>query len=327
MQSGSMPTANADGRVSDATLSRPPLNAPHESDWQDVVVALGSDATAGLTDAEVRRRLETDGANALNEAPRTPWWRRLLEQVSSVLILILIAAAAVSALEWWLQSPRETALPFEAIVILAIVVLNAMLGYIQEARAEKAVKALLALSAPEASVIREGHHQRVPARGLVAGDILLVEAGDRIPADARLLEASNLNADEAAMTGESIPVSKRVPALQSAPALGDRINMIYSGTVVTHGRGRAIVTATGMRTEVGRIAKLLAEAHAEPTPLQQELDRTGKRLSSVMLGICAIVFAVGLWTSPVADTSTVCTSFSSRSRLPSRRSPRRCPRS
>jgi Ca2+-transporting ATPase len=182
-------------------------------------------------------------------------------------------------------------------VILAIVLLNALLGYFQEARAERSVRALMALAAPESTVIRDGERQRIPARDIVPGDVILVDAGDKIPADARIVEEANLHTDEAPLTGESMPVAKNARPVDGEAGIGDRRNMLYSSTVATYGRGKAIVVATGMETEVGRIAGLLEAAEKEPTPLQQELDRTGKRLSVIMLGICAVVFATGLLTS------------------------------
>ena len=212
-------------------------------------------------------------------------------------------------IEWLLQDPRESALPYEAIVILAIVILNAMLGFIQEARAEKSVRALMALAAPEATVIRDGDRQRVATHDIVPGDIVLVEAGDKIPADARLIEVANLQTDEAPLTGESVPVSKETKPIDGDIGLGDRRNMLFSGTVATYGRGRAVVVATGMETEVGRIAGLLEAAEKEPTPLQQELDRTGKRLSVIMLGICAVVFAAGLFSTTTFTLNVVLSLF------------------
>ncbi len=271
--------------------------APYRSSADAVLSDLGSDAAHGLSRAEVERRLTEYGPNQLKSAPETPWWRRLLEQFENFLVIILLVAIVISMVEWLLQDPRETALPYEAIVILAIVVLNAMLGFVQEARAEKSVRALMALAAPEATVIRDGERQRIATHDIVPGDIVLVEAGDKIPADARLIEVANLQTDEAPLTGESMPVAKDARPIDGDVGLGDRRNMLYSGTVATYGRGRAVVVATGMETEVGRIAGLLEAAEKEPTPLQQELDRTGKRLSVIMLGICAVVFATGLLSS------------------------------
>ena len=243
--------------------------------------------------------------NRLKSAPETPWWKRLLEQFENFLVIILLVATVISVVEWLLQDPRETALPYEAIVILAIVILNAMLGFIQEARAEKSVRALMALAAPESTVIRDGERQRIATHEIVPGDIVLVEAGDKIPADARLIEAANLQTDEAPLTGESMPVSKETAPIDGDTGIGDRRNMLFSGTVATYGRGRAVVVATGMETEVGRIAGLLEAAKTEPTPLQQELDRTGKRLSVIMLGICAVVFAAGLFTTTTFTLNVV----------------------
>jgi Ca2+-transporting ATPase len=277
----------------------------HHITAEAVVTALESDAARGLSRGEAQARLERYGPNRLKSAPETPWWRRLLQQFESFLVIILLVATVVSIIEWLLQDPRETALPYEAIVILAIVVLNALLGYFQEARAERSVRALMALAAPESTVVRDGERQRIEAHALVPGDVLLVEAGDKIPADARLLEVANLQTDEAPLTGESLPVSKDVRALDEDLVLGDRRNMLFSGTVATYGRGRAVVTATGMSTEVGRIAGLLEATESEPTPLQQELDRTGKRLSVIMLAICAIVFATGLITSPITNIDAI----------------------
>ncbi len=288
---------------------RTPMLTPYRSSADAVLSDLGSDAARGLTRAEAERRLTQYGANQLKSAPPTPWWRHLLEQFQSLLVIILLVATAISAAEWLLQEPRETALPYEAIVIMAIVVLNALLGFIQESRAEQSVRALMALAAPESTLVRDGERQRVPAHDIVPGDILLVEAGDRIPADARVIEDANLHADEAPLTGESVPVPKDAGAIEADVGLGDRHNMLFAGTVATYGRGRAVVVATGMATEVGRIAGLIESAQKEPTPLQQELDRTGKRLTVIMLAICAIVLATGLITSPALNLDVVLSLF------------------
>ncbi|MPZ33083.1 MAG: HAD-IC family P-type ATPase [Rhodospirillales bacterium] len=286
---------DGDGVRADATAGAgDPRGSPHRKSAEAVVEALASDSARGLSQAEVQRRLDLHGPNRLKSAPETPWWRRLLEQFESFLVIILLVAIAISMAGWLLQEPRETALPYEAIVILAIVVLNALLGYVQEARAEKSVRALMALAAPEATVVRDGERRRVATHEIVPGDIVLVEAGDKIPADARIIECANLRTDEAPLTGESMPVAKETQAIDADVGLGDRRNMLYASTVATYGRCRAVVVATGMATEVGRIAGLLEATEVEPTPLQQELDRTGKRLSIIMLGICAIVFATGL---------------------------------
>jgi Ca2+-transporting ATPase len=282
---------------------------PYREPADVVVSALCSDVARGLSRAEAEQRLAQYGPNRLKSAPETPWWKRLLEQLEDFLVIILLVATVISAIEWLLQDPRETALPYEAIVIMAIVILNAMLGFIQEARAEKSVRALMALAAPEATVIRDGERQRVATHEVVPGDVVLIEAGDKIPADARIVDAANLRTDEAPLTGESVPVAKEVKPLDGDVGLGDRRNMLYSGTVATYGRGRAVIVATGMATEVGRIAGLLEGAEKEPTPLQQELDRTGKRLSVIMLGICAVVFAAGLLNTPIFTLNIVLSLF------------------
>ena len=274
-----------------------------------VLSALASDAAAGLSRDEADRRLSQYGPNQLKSAPPTPWWRHLLDQFANFLVIILLAATVISVAEWLLQEPRETALPYEAIVILAIVILNALLGFVQETRAEQSVRALMALAAPESTLVRDGERQRVPARDIVPGDILLVEAGDRIPADARLIEQANLHADEAPLTGESMPVAKDTHPIDADVGIGDRRNMLYAGTVATYGRGRAVVVATGMSTEVGRIAGMLEAAERVPTPLQQELDRTGKRLTVVMLAICAAVFATGLLSTTTLTLNVVLSLF------------------
>jgi P-type Ca2+ transporter type 2C len=283
--------------------------APHREPAQAVVAALGSDLGHGLSRAEAERRLEQYGPNRLKSAPETPWWKRLLEQFENFLVIILLVATVISMVEWLLQDPRETALPYEAIVILLIVVLNALLGFFQESRAERSVRALMALAAPESTVVRDGERQRITADQIVPGDIIMVEAGDRIPADARLIEDANLHTDEAPLTGESMPVAKDTKPIEGDVGIGDQRNMLFSSTVATYGRGRAVVVATGMGTEVGRIAGLLEAAEKEPTPLQQELDRTGKRLSIIMLGICAVVFATGLLSTPVINLNTILSLF------------------
>ena len=180
---------------------------PHAVPADVVVASLGSNATRGLDQSEAARRLAQYGPNELKSAPETPWWRRLLEQFENVLVLILLGAIVISTIEWLLQDPRETALPYEAIVITAIVVLNALLGFFQEARAERSVRALMALAAPETTVIRGGERQRIAAREIVPGDIVLVEAGDKIPADGRIVDDANLHTDEAPLTGVSLPVA------------------------------------------------------------------------------------------------------------------------
>jgi Ca2+-transporting ATPase len=252
---------------------------------EDVARTLGTDLRRGLTDDDAAARLSKYGRNELAAQAPVPAWRRFLSQFKNVLVILLLVATAVSAVLWAYE--RDSALPYEAIAIFAIVVFNAAMGFVQESRAEAAVTALRAMSASEAHVIRNGERRSVPAAELVPGDVALVEQGDTIPADARVVESTALQTAEAALTGESLPVSKDSAPITTDAPLADRENMIFSGTAATYGRGTAVVTATGMQTEVGRIAGLLRETVAEQTPLQRELDRTGK-----VLGLVVVVIAV-----------------------------------
>ena len=227
----------------------------------EVAQALGTDTRRGLTDAEVTARLARDGPNELAAEAPVPAWRRFFAQFQDVLVVLLLIATGISAGLWWFE--RDTALPYEAIAILAVVLLNATMGYLQESRAEAAVAALRAMSADDATVIREGERRRVPAKNLVIGDAILIEEGDTIPADARVVESAALQVAEAALTGESLPVSKDTAPIADEVALGDRHNMVFSGTAATYGHGTGIVTATGMRTEMGRIAGLLKTTRDE----------------------------------------------------------------
>jgi P-type Ca2+ transporter type 2C len=264
-----------------------PRDAPHAQDAAAVVRALATDARRGLTEEEARARLARHGPNVLASKPPVPAWRRFLAQFGDVLVILLLVATAVSAGLW--AAERETALPYEALAILAVVLLNAVMGFLQESRAEAAVAALRAMTAAEASVIRGGARRRVPSAELVPGDVLLVEEGDTIPADARVLEASALQTAEAALTGESLPVTKDAAPVAADAALGDRSDMLFSGTAATYGHGTAVITGTGMQTEMGRIAGLLDEAREEQTPLQRELDRTGRMLGAVVIAIAVVM--------------------------------------
>ncbi len=253
----------------------------------DVAEAAGTDLERGLTSDEARARLDTLGPNELATSPPVPRWRRFLAQFQDVLVVLLLIATAISTGLWLYE--RETALPYEALAILSVVILNAVMGYLQESRAEEAVAALRAMSAASATVIRDGERQSIPAAALVPGDVILVEEGDTIPADARVIESTALQAAEAALTGESLPVTKDTEAVADDTSLGDRADMIFSGTMATYGHGAAVVTATGMRTEMGRIAGLLEETEDEATPLQQELDRVGRTLGIVVVVIAIVM--------------------------------------
>jgi Ca2+-transporting ATPase len=256
----------------------------------DVAAALRTDPRRGLSDEEARVRLEQYGPNELAAEKPVPGWRRFLAQFQDVLVLLLLVATAISTALWVIE--RDAALPYEAIAIFVVVMLNATMGYLQESRAEAAVAALRAMSAATARVVRDGERRSIPGGELVPGDVILIEEGDTIPADARLIEVAALRTAEAALTGESLPVSKDVAPLADDAALGDRHNSVFSGTAATYGHGKAIVTATGMRTEMGRIAGMLKETKDEATPLQRELDRTGK-----ILGLVVVVIAVMMITT------------------------------
>jgi Ca2+-transporting ATPase len=255
-----------------------------------VLAALGADARAGLREAEARARLARHGRNELHTEPGPPAWKRFLAHFGDVLVLLLLLATAISAALWLLEGARG--LPYEALAIFAVVLLNAILGFVQESRAATAVAALRQMGAAHATVVRDGERRQVPAAEVVPGDIVAVEEGDTIPADARVVHSVALQAAESALTGESLPVAKDAAPIAEEAALGDRHNMVFSGTTATYGRGRAVVVATGMRTEMGRIAGMLRETHGEPTPLQKELARVGKLLGVVVAAIAAVMVAI-----------------------------------
>ena len=262
---------------------------PYQQKVDEVLAALSVDPRRGLSEAEARARLDRYGRNALRAEEPVPGWRKFLAQFKDVLVIVLLIATAISAALWLVE--RKSALPYEAIAIFAVVMLNAIMGYIQESRAESAVAALRQMAAAQGNVIRDAERQSIPATEIVPGDVILIEEGDTVPADARLIHSTALQTAEAALTGESLPVSKDITPLAGEAALGDRYNMIFSGTAATYGRGKAVVTATGMQTEMGRIAGMLKEAPDETTPLQKELDRVGKRLGIVVVIIAVLMIA------------------------------------
>jgi Ca2+-transporting ATPase len=273
--------------------------APWASPAEEVVAALGSDAQRGLGSDEARRRLERVGRNELPESAPPSALRRLLAQFRDPLVLLLLAATAISLVLWLAE--RSTPLPYEAIAILSVVLINALIGFLQQSRAEQALAALRRMSAARAQVVRDGERRSVPAAELVPGDVLLVEEGDTIPADARLVRCAALRTAEAALTGESLPVAKQVEPVAEDAALGDRANMIWSGTAATYGRGRAVVTATGPRTEMGRIAGLLEATPDEATPLQRELARVGRLLGLAVIAIAVVIVATIVLLGQVRD--------------------------
>ncbi|RPI51970.1 MAG: cation-translocating P-type ATPase [Acidobacteria bacterium] len=273
--------------MTQATVQTQRPSEPYRQSIEEIAASLSTDLHTGLADAEARTRLDRFGPNELAAEKATPAWRRFLAQFEDALVILLLVATGISAALWLYE--REAGLPYEAIAIFAVVLLNATMGYIQEWRAEAAIAALRAMSAADATVIRGGERRTVRAADIVPGDIILIEEGDTIPADGRLVESVALQTSEAALTGESLPVTKEIDAIAGEVPLGDRNNMVFSGTAATYGHGKAIVTATGMNTEMGRIAGLLRETHEDATPLQRELDRTGKLLGFVVIAIAVVM--------------------------------------
>ena len=270
---------------------------------EEVVAELGSDPRHGLSGQDASARLRQYGPNELETEKPEPAWRRFLAQFQDVLIILLLVATAISLGLWVYE--RDSALPYEGLTIFAIVLLNGILGYVQETRAEQAVAALRAMSANEATVLRAGERRSVPAAELVPGDVVLIEEGDTIPADARLIGSTALQTMEASLTGESVPVSKDVSPVKEEVGLGDRRNMVFSGTAATYGRGKAVVTATGMHTELGNIAGLLSRTEEQTTPLQKELDRVGKLLGGIVLVIAAVVVVTIVLVEGIRDPAAI----------------------
>ncbi len=258
----------------------------YELNVHDVCKELGASAQTGLTSKEAKRRLEEYGPNELQQKKGASVFQMFLEQLKDYMVIILIIASIVSILV------NEVT---DAIVILGIVIINAVLGVFQEYRAGKALEALKRMSAPNAKVLRDGEPVTIPARELVPGDTVILETGDYVPADVRLINSVNLKVEEAALTGESVPVEKHAEAdLKGDIGLGDQINSGFMSTLITYGRGSGIVTSTGMNTVIGKIAEMIQEEEAEDTPLQKKLAKMGKLLGTGCLIICAIVFGMGL---------------------------------
>ncbi len=258
---------------------------PSLREADDVARDLGVDPASGLSTAEAQERLRRDGPNELRAKRPVPRWRKVLAQFQDPLIYLLLVAVAISVAAWWAEG--AAGVPIDALVITAIVVVNAVLGFAQESKAETAVAALQSMTEATSSVLRDGELRAVPSSQLVRGDILALSEGDAVGADARLLTASTLRISEASLTGESEPVTKNPAALPEPVPLGDRSDMVYRGTAVARGVGRAVVTATGMDTEMGAIADMLEQTQQSPSPLQKEIAAVGK-----LLGITVIVIAV-----------------------------------
>ncbi|MFX0098771.1 MAG: cation-translocating P-type ATPase [Candidatus Hodarchaeota archaeon] len=247
-------------------------------------------STEGLTSGEYSNRLEVHGYNELEGKPPVPGWKKFLAQFNDFLIWILIASAIIAMI----GSMVEGELPTDTIIIVAILIINAILGYYQEAEAEKAIEALKKMSAAKATVLRDDEIIEIFARELVPGDVILLETGDQVPADARIIDSNELKADEASLTGESMAVSKTADAILEEVTIGDRKNSVFSSTIITYGRGRAIVTSTGMNTEIGKIAKIISETEDELTPLAKKIDKFGKKLGWLIIIICVASFVVYL---------------------------------
>ncbi|MBN1991573.1 MAG: cation-translocating P-type ATPase [Anaerolineae bacterium] len=262
------------------------VSETHSLSIERVASEFETDLQRGLSDHESQSRLQKYGPNELMERPRPGFFKLLFDQFNNFLVIILVVAAAISLVlgEY-----------IDASAIMAIVVLNATLGVVQESKAEQALAALKKMAAPNASVIRNGRQITIPARALIPGDIVVLDTGNYVPADVRLVESVNLKIEEAALTGESVPVNKNAQlVLEADIPLGDRTNSAFMGTIVTYGRGKGLVTATGMQTQIGLIAEMLQTYEDEATPLQLKLDQLGKWLGIIALTICAIIFVIGI---------------------------------
>ena len=263
---------------------------------EDVLAAQSSNAETGLSAAEAASRLASVGPNKLDEEEKTPMWKRFFEQMADPMVIMLLVAAAISVITGFIQGEPEWA---DAVIILSVVILNSVLGVVQEAKSEQALEALQEMSAAQSKVMRDGKLVHMPSSELVPGDIVLLEAGDSVPADCRVLESASMKIEEAALTGESVPVEKHADQIALAAdtddvPLGDRKNMCYMGSTVVYGRGRAVVVGTGMNTEMGKIATALTQAKKELTPLQMKLNELSGILTKLVLAICVIIFAVDI---------------------------------
>jgi magnesium-transporting ATPase (P-type) len=276
---------------------------PSLEDGASLANALGADLTSGLVAHDAALRLARDGPNELRALPPTPGWRRFLSQFQDPLIYLLLAAIAIALIAWAIEG--RVGWPIDAMVIAVIVVLNGVLGHLQEARAEDAVAALAKYTTATSSVLRDGQLQRVPSAVLVKGDLLVLGEGDAVGADARLVQAASLRVLEASLTGESEAVLKDTDTLTAPVALGDRLCMVFKGTAIAQGTGRAVVTATGMDTEVGSIASMLDAAPQPPTPLEREVQRIGRTLGIAVVIIAIVVVGTILLISDIRNAADV----------------------
>lgn len=264
----------------------------HSKTAEETGLMLNTDTAYGLSDSEAEKRLEEYGENKIESSKKKKGIiGRFFAQLNDIMIIILLAASAASFGVSLLKGEADFT---DSVIIIAIVILNAVMGVFQESRAEKAVEELKKMSAPKARVIRSGKIKEIPSEEIVPGDILILEAGDMVSADARIIENKGLMTDESALTGESHPVSKNTDKYAENTPVADRLNMVYSSSYITGGRGKAAVTATGMSTEVGKIASMIDDSKDNETPLQKRLDNTGKILGITAIGICAVIFVIGI---------------------------------
>lgn len=262
----------------------------YQKDSQELLLELQSTPN-GLTEDEALKRLDQNGKNKLDEGKKRSVFLKFFDQLKDFMVIVLIIAALISFMIAIIEGKSEEI--FEGVLIILIVIINAILGVAQEAKAEKALESIKKMSSPHATVIRDGKEKHIDVEDLVVGDIVLLQAGDYVPADVRIIESINLKCDESALTGEAVPVEKiSDPILKDDVALGDRVNLGFMSTVVTYGRGKAIVTSTGMNTEIGKIATMLSETKSEDTPLQKSIAQLGKFLAYVAFGIVSVIFII-----------------------------------
>ena len=263
----------------------------------------------GLDSREAESRLEKHGRNKLAEAKKDSLFKRFIMQLADPMILVLIVAAAISGVTSYYAGESFA----DVVIIMAVVIINALLGMYQESKAEKAIEALQEMAAATSRVLRNGKIETVKSENLVPGDIVLLEAGDSVPADGRILESASLKIEEAALTGESVPAEKTADMLDPDGAkdvpLGDRRNMVYMGSTVVYGRGKAVICETGMNTEMGKIAHALTQAQEGKTPLQLKLIQLSKFLTMLVLAICIVIFAVSLIRAESIDGSVLLNTF------------------
>ncbi len=256
----------------------------------ELIKQFNTDLSKGLTSEEAGRRLEQNGPNEFKKEKKKGIVAKFFEQFKSFMILVLLVAAVISGVVGYMNGEGFT----DAIIIMAIVILNAIIGVAQELKAEKSLEALEKMSAPYSKVIRNGQVETIPSREIVTGDVVVIETGDLVPADMRLVESFNLKVEEAALTGESVPENKHTDVIEDEVPLGDRENMVYSSTLVSYGRGKGIAVATGMNTEVGKIAGMIQSVPDTKTPMQIKIDQLGKFLGIAAIVICAVIFLVGI---------------------------------